>query len=161
MTGSRRRLARLWPAVTTAAVLALSGCGEQTDLGSDAAAELQVAVRDVAVAAAEGRYDAATTAAAEVRAALDRAADEGAVSVGRYRAIDDALTRTEAELAAAQQAAAEAAAAEQAAAAAAQAAAEAAAAEQAAAEAAAAEEAARQEKDDGNGNRGKGRGDDD
>ena len=59
---------------------------------------LQTAVDDVVTAAEQGRYEDAVAAAAEVRTVLESAADDGRLSVDRYRTIDDALTRTEAEL---------------------------------------------------------------
>ena len=75
----------------------LGGCAS-VDLAPTAAEQLQAAVDDVVTAAEQGRYDDAVAAAAEVRTALESAADDGRLSVDRYRTIDDALTRTEAEL---------------------------------------------------------------
>ena len=86
-------------------LVSLGGCAS-ADLAPTAAEQLQAAVDDVVTAAEQGRYDDAVAAAAEVRAALESAADEGRLSVDRYRSIDDALTRTEVELTAVIQAAA-------------------------------------------------------
>jgi len=85
-------------------LVSLGGCAS-VDLAPTAAEQLQAAVDDVVTAAEQGRYDDAVAAAAEVRAALESAADDGRLSVDRYRTIDDALTRTEAELTAVIQAA--------------------------------------------------------
>jgi len=78
-------------------LVSLGGCAS-ADLAPTAAEQLQAAVDDVVTAAEQGRYEDAVAAAAEVRAALESAADDGRLSVDRYRTIDDALTRTEAEL---------------------------------------------------------------
>ena len=86
-------------------LVSLGGCAS-ADLAPTAAEQLQAAVDDVVTAAEQGRYDDAVAAAAEVRAALESGADDGRLSVDRYRTIDDALTRTEAELTAVVQAAA-------------------------------------------------------
>jgi len=85
-------------------LVSLGGCAS-ADLAPTAAEQLQAAVDDVVTAAEQGRYDDAVAAAAEVRAALESAADDGRLSVDRYRTIEDALTRTEAELTAVIQAA--------------------------------------------------------
>lgn len=85
-------------------LVSLGGCAS-ADLAPTAAEQLQAAVGDVVTAAEQGRYDDAVAAAAEVRAALESAADDGRLSVDRYRTIEDALTRTEAELTAVIQAA--------------------------------------------------------
>ena len=159
------RRALLAVVVSVGVAWSAAACAEPADLQADAASELQAAVAEVVTAAEQGRHEAARDALDAAREVLAAAADEGRLSVARYRSIDDALTRVEAELDALLQAAAEQAAAEQAAAE--QAAAEQAAAEQAAAEQAAAEQAARDGKDDrgdddkGRGNGGKGRGRDD
>lgn len=94
----RRRA--LW-LLALALALVVGGCstGAPADLGPGAAAELRDAVHDVAEAAAQGRYDAATVALDEVRAALDAAVEADDVSVRRYREIDRAIQRTEQELA--------------------------------------------------------------
>lgn len=161
-----RRVVGAVPAAVLAAVLLWSAaaCGGQVDLDTRAADQLQRAVADVVTAAEQGRYDAAQQAVSHAREVLDQAADDGRLSVGRYRQIDEALTRADAELAAMVQASADRAAAEQAAAdqaAADAAAAEHAAAEQAAAEQAAADQAAGRGSDpagDGNAGRGHGNG---
>lgn len=85
------------PMVTLA--LVLTGCGSSdAALSGGAAAALQDAVHDVAAAAAQGRFDAAVESVAAARSVLEAAADAGEISVQRYRAVDDALTRTEQEL---------------------------------------------------------------
>lgn len=87
-------------AVAVTCGLLLGGCGRaDTDgLSADARASLQEAVHAVAAAAAQERYDAATEALGDVRAALDAAVEADAVSVRRYREIDAAIRRTAAEL---------------------------------------------------------------
>ena len=85
-------------------LVSLGGCAS-ADLAPTAAEQLQAAVDDVVTAAEQGRYDDAVAAAAEVRTALESAADDGRLTVDRYRTIEDALTRTEAELTAVVQAA--------------------------------------------------------
>ena len=100
------RAGRSVTALAVALLLAsLGGCAS-VDLAPTAAEQLQAAVDDVVTAAEQGRYDDAVAAAAEVRVALESAADDGRLSVDRYRTVDDALTRTEAELTAVIQAAA-------------------------------------------------------
>lgn len=99
MTGLRMR--SLVARMLAAALLAggLVGCSAGSDLSEDAAARLHEGVAAVVSAAEAGRYEEALAAAAVVRTQLARAADAGEVSVARYRLVDDALTRTEAELA--------------------------------------------------------------
>ncbi len=87
-------------AVVLVIVVGLAGCSAPPDLSDTAAARLQEAVADVTVAAADGRYEEAIDQVARVRAELERAAEAGELSIDRYRRIDDALTRTETELAA-------------------------------------------------------------
>ncbi len=91
---ARRSVAALAGALL---LVSLGGCAS-ADLAPTTAEQLQAAVDDVVTAAEQGRYEDAVAAAAEVRAALESAADDGRLSVDRYRTIDDALTRTEAEL---------------------------------------------------------------
>src|SRR5665648_139285 len=98
---ARRSVAALAGALL---LVSLGGCAS-ADLAPTAAEQLQAAVDDVVTAAEQGRYEDAVAAAAEVRAALESAADDGRLSVDRYRTIEDALTRTEAELTAVIQAA--------------------------------------------------------
>ena len=82
-------------------LVGLTGCARaQPELAPDAAERLQHAVNAVVQAVVEGRYEDAGTAARDVRAALEEAADAGQVSIARYRQIADALWRTETELAA-------------------------------------------------------------
>ncbi|EYR64032.1 hypothetical protein N866_16445, partial [Actinotalea ferrariae CF5-4] len=101
----RRRRARA--AVLLTAVTVLTGCAPApADLGADAAGRLQEAVWAVTTAAAQGRHDAAVGALARVRDELDQAAEDGDISVQRYRAVDEALRRAEAELTAVREAAA-------------------------------------------------------
>ncbi|KGM14518.1 hypothetical protein [Cellulomonas bogoriensis] len=96
----RRAGAWRWCVAAGAGALlwAASACSPAVDLDPRVATELQEAVEDLARAAAEGRYDSADVAADRVREMLERAAEDEAVSLGRYRAIDDALTRTQAEI---------------------------------------------------------------
>ena len=98
---ARRSVAALAGALL---LVSLGGCAS-ADLAPTAAEQLQAAVDDVVTAAEQGRYEDAVAAAAEVRTALESAADDGRLSVDRYRTIEDALTRTEAELTAVIQAA--------------------------------------------------------
>ena len=98
---ARRSVAALAGALL---LVSLGGCAS-ADLAPTTAEQLQAAVGDVVTAAEQGRYEDAVAAAAEVRTALESAADDGRLSVDRYRTIEDALTRTEAELTAAIQAA--------------------------------------------------------
>lgn len=99
------RAGRSVTALAVALLLATLGGCASVDLAPTAAEQLQAAVDDVVTAAEQGRYDDAVAAAAEVRAALESAADDGRLSVDRYRTIEDALARTEAELTAVIQAA--------------------------------------------------------
>lgn len=92
--------------LTAALLTGATGCAAGSDLSDPAAARLQQAVAAVVAAADGARYDEALASAAAVRSELERAADAGELSVERYRRIDDALTRTEAELTAAVAAAA-------------------------------------------------------
>lgn len=97
---ARRR--PLVPALLVAVglVLVTGGCAAQSpDLERAAADRMQAAVLILTRAAAQERYDAATSAARQVRAELDRAARRGEVSVTRYRQIEEALSRAEAEVA--------------------------------------------------------------
>jgi len=98
---ARRSVAALAGALL---LVSLGGCAS-ADLAPTTAEQLQAAVDDVVTAAEQGRYEDAVAAAAEVRTVLESAADDGRLSVDRYRTIDDALTRTEAELTAVIQAA--------------------------------------------------------
>ena len=91
---ARRSVAALAGALL---LVSLGGCAS-ADLAPTTAEQLQAAVDDVVTAAEQGRYEDAVAAAAEVRTALESAADDGRLSVDRYRTIEDALTRTEAEL---------------------------------------------------------------
>lgn len=118
MNGRSVATRRLLPVVLGA--LLLGGCAAPaSDLSAEAATELQAAVLEVAQAAEQGRFDAASEAAEQVRSALEAAALAGDISVARYALIDDALRRTVEEIeaadAAAEAAAADAAAAEKAA----------------------------------------------
>lgn len=82
-----------------ALALVLAGCGEPpSDLPQATADRLQAGVLAVAQAASQEQYDVASAALVDVRAALESAVDTGAVSAARYRAIDEALLRTDAEL---------------------------------------------------------------
>lgn len=97
MTGLRSRVVL---ASLLVSLVGLTGCSQPTsDMTSAAAEQLQEAVDSVVQATAEGRYDSATAELARTRTLLDEAADAGQLSVSRYRMIDDALRRTEAELA--------------------------------------------------------------
>lgn len=99
-TSGRRLVALLVGAVL--ATGGAAGCAPTSaDLAPQAARELQVAVDELVRAVAQGRYDAAGHAAREVRETLEDVADAGQLTASRYRQIDDALTRTEHELAAA------------------------------------------------------------
>jgi hypothetical protein len=144
--------------------LLLGGCAARADLAPHTAGELQQSVLELTQAVADGRFEVAGARLADLRRELAAAADQGDVSATRYRMIDEALTLTEAQLAAAEQAAAEEAAAQEAAArqtAVDQALAEQAAAAQAAAEQAAAEKSASekgQPKPPGQGKGGSGKG---
>lgn len=94
-----RAAARAGAALTLTGLLV--GCSAAPDLSERAADRLGGAVSEVVAAAEDGRYEAAVAGLVAVRSELDRAADAGEVSVERYRQIDAALARTEAELAAA------------------------------------------------------------
>lgn len=96
---SHGRVRALAVAVLTAALLAgAGGCAASSDLSEAAAERLQDAVAGVVAAAEGGRYDEALARAAAARTELEWAADAGELSAQRYRRIDEALTRTEAEL---------------------------------------------------------------
>ena len=97
MTGSRIRFVL---ASLLVGLLGLSGCSQAPrDITADAAEQLQEGVDAVVQAVVEGRLDGATAELARTRALLEEAADAGELSVTRYRTIDEALLRTEAELA--------------------------------------------------------------
>lgn len=76
--------------------LVVAGCGttDPPDLAQESAEELRSAVHAVATAAAQERYDAASAALEDVRAALDEAVESDSVTVQRYREIDQAIQRT-------------------------------------------------------------------
>ena len=81
-------------------LVGLVGCSQPSrDISADAADRLQRGGAAVVQAVVEGRFDGATAELARMRALLDEAADAGELSVARYRTIDEALRRTEAELA--------------------------------------------------------------
>ena len=92
-----RRALVAWVVVLTG----LTGCaGPSPDLAPETAERLQEAVDGVVRAAVEGRFDDAGAALLATRTTLEEAADAGQVSAARYRLIEDALRRTELELAA-------------------------------------------------------------
>lgn len=97
MTGSRIRFLL---ASLLVGLLGLAGCSQAPrDITAEAAEQLQEGVDAVVQAVVEGRLDGATAELARTRALLEEAADAGQLSVARYRTIDEALLRTEAELA--------------------------------------------------------------
>jgi hypothetical protein len=86
-------------AALVAGVIGLGGCASPpVDLSAQAGARLQEAVWSVTSAAAQGRLDAAATGLERVRAELDRAVEADAISVRRYREVDDAIRAVEAEV---------------------------------------------------------------
>ena len=82
--------------------LLLAGCGGSTDLAPDRAHTLQTTVLAVSQAASEARWDDALGLLDEARAELDAGADASEVSTARYREVDAALDRVEAEITAEQ-----------------------------------------------------------
>lgn len=100
-SGGRARLRRRAAVVVAAGALTLGGCTTPpVDLATDAGARLQEAVWSVTSATAQGRLDAAAEALERVRSELDAAAEDGDISVQRYRDVDQALRAVDAELAA-------------------------------------------------------------
>lgn len=93
----RRPLRTMLTSALVGGALAVGGCGvaHEPELAPEAAEALQDAVHAVAVAAAQGRHDAAAAALTDVRAALDAAVENDDVTVQRYREIDTAIQRTE------------------------------------------------------------------
>ena len=96
---ARRSVAALAGALL---LVSLGGCAS-ADLAPTAATASSYLPCSAAVTTSSTA--ACSCSAAEVRAALESAADDGRLSVDRYRTIEDALTRTEAELTAVIQAA--------------------------------------------------------
>ncbi|MET0789071.1 MAG: hypothetical protein ABWY33_07510 [Cellulomonas sp.] len=93
----RRRIA-----LVLGAGLLLAGCGGSTDLAPDRAHTLQQTVLAVSQAASEARWADALVLLDEARDELDAGVDAHEVSTARYREVDSALERVEAEITAEQ-----------------------------------------------------------
>lgn len=89
-------------ALVLAAGLLLAGCSGSTDLAPDRAHTLQQSVLAVSQAASEARWDDALALLGTTRTELDAGVDAGEVSTERYREVDAALDRVEAEITAEQ-----------------------------------------------------------